>query len=80
MSQVIRYVVVNENGYEIVESFLGFLQVFKKTSEAITEDILRSLSNHSIDLSYCRGQSYDNGANMAGRWKNVQARISSINS
>jgi len=80
MSQVIRYVVVNENGCEIVESFLGFLQVFKKTGEAITEDILRSLSNHSIDLSYCRGQSYDNGANMAGKWKGVQARISSINS
>jgi len=80
MSQVIRYVVVNENGCEIVESFLGFLQVFKKTGEAITEDILRSLSNHSINLSYCRGQSYDNGANMAGKWKGVQARISSINS
>ncbi|XP_025413811.1 uncharacterized protein LOC112685953 [Sipha flava] len=80
MSQVIRYVIVNENGCEIVESFLGFLQVFKKTGEAITEDILRSLSNHSIDLSYCRGQSYNNGGNMAGKWKGVQARISSKNS
>ncbi|KAL4136302.1 hypothetical protein QTP88_007850 [Uroleucon formosanum] len=79
MSQVIRYVVVNENGCEIVESFLGFIQVFEKTGESITEDILRSLSKDGIDLANCRGQSYDNGANMAGKWKGVQARISAIN-
>lgn len=54
MSQVIRYVVVNENGCEIKESFLGFIRVFKKTGESITEDILKSLSMDYIDLSFCR--------------------------
>jgi len=50
MSQVVYYVVV-QNECEIVESFLGFLRVYKKTGETITEDIYRSLSKHSIDLS-----------------------------
>jgi hypothetical protein len=59
--------------------FSRFLQVLKKIGEAITEDILRSMSNHSIDLSYCRGQSYDNGGNMAGKWKVIPVRISFIN-
>lgn len=42
MSQVIRYVLVKENSNKIVESLLSFIQVFKKSIETITEDILKS--------------------------------------
>lgn len=32
-----------------------------------------------MSLDNCRGQCYDNGANMAGRYKGVQARILELN-
>ncbi|KAL4154154.1 hypothetical protein QTP88_001987 [Uroleucon formosanum] len=67
MSKIIRYVVANENGCEIVESFLGFIRVYKKTGEALSEDIINSILQNDLSLNDCRGQSYDNGANMAGK-------------
>jgi len=79
MSQVVRYVVANKKGCVIVKSFLGLIKVFKKTGESLTDDILTSLSKNNIQLTYCRDQSYDNEANMAGKWKGVQARISARN-
>ena len=35
----------------------------------------QSLDEHEIDLADCRGQCYDNGANMTGKVRGVQARI-----
>jgi len=78
MSKMIRYVVANENGCEIV-SFLGFIRVYKKTGEALSEDIINSILQNDLSLDDCRGQSYDNGANMAGKSKSVQAKILSKN-
>uniref|UniRef100_A0A2S2PS81 Zinc finger MYM-type protein 1 n=1 Tax=Schizaphis graminum TaxID=13262 RepID=A0A2S2PS81_SCHGA len=80
MSKMIRYVVANENGCEIVESFLGFIRVYKKTGETLSEDIINSiiLQNY-LSLNDCRGQSYDNGANMTGKSKGMQAKILSKN-
>ena len=37
------------------------------------------LGQHGIDIADCRGQCYDNGANMAGKVRGVQARILSKN-
>ncbi|KAL4153931.1 hypothetical protein QTP88_001764 [Uroleucon formosanum] len=71
MSKMIRYVVANENGCEIVESFLGFIRVYKKTSEALSEDIINSILQNDLSLDDCQGQSYDNGANIAGKSKGV---------
>ena len=33
------------------------------------------LEKHQIKLSDCRGQSYDNGSNMSGKYLGLQARI-----
>lgn len=41
--------------------------------------ILKTLEEHSIDISDCRGQGFDNGANMSGKVKGVQAEIKKIN-
>lgn len=71
--------VVNENGCEIMENFLGFIQVFEKAGESIAEDILRSLSKDCIDLANCHSQSYGNGANIAWKRKGIQTKISAIN-
>ena len=32
-----------------------------------------------LDIANVRGQSYDNGANMSGKYKRVQAKIQEIN-
>lgn len=75
MTEVIRYIKFNEEGPEICESFLDFFTVSEKTGEGLFESIAEKLKQDGLDLKYCRGQSYDNGANMAGKYKGVQSRI-----
>ena len=41
----------------------------------IAELLCKVLETNDIDLQNCRGQGYDNGANMAGQYKGVQATI-----
>jgi hypothetical protein len=42
--------------------------------------LLNTLKENNINISDCRGQGYDNGANMKGKNKGVQTRVLSINS
>ncbi|XP_044766148.1 uncharacterized protein LOC123322270 [Coccinella septempunctata] len=79
MSQVIRYLKRTESGYEIKESFIDFLEVDGKTGEYISQRILDKLQADDLDVEKCRGQSYDNGSNMAGIYKGVQSRILRMN-
>ena len=37
--------------------------------------IMDTMVDHNIPLADCRAQSYDNGANMSGKYKGVQAKI-----
>ena len=37
--------------------------------------VINALSEHKIDINMCRGQSYDNAANMSGKYRGVQARM-----
>jgi len=71
MTEIIRYV----NGTEVVESFLDFFLVSDKTGEGLSQEIIKKVKNDGLDLELCRAQSYDNGSNMAGKYKGVQARI-----
>ncbi|KAL4107535.1 hypothetical protein QTP88_017867 [Uroleucon formosanum] len=80
MTQVIRYVIQNDqNECEIIESFIKFVRVYNKTGESLTEDILDCLKKDNLRISDCRGQSFDNGSNMSGKIKGVQARIIKMN-
>ncbi|GBN34922.1 Zinc finger MYM-type protein 1 [Araneus ventricosus] len=79
MSQVLRYVRVVENFPEITERFIDFFTVSDKTGIALSEEILKKIEQEGLDIKNCRGQSYDNGANMAGKYQGVQARISESN-
>lgn len=76
---ILRYLVDKETGYEIAERFLSFVKCNKKTGEDLANKIMKELANHGIPLNECRRQGFDNGANMAGLYKGVQARISKIN-
>ncbi|GFW88722.1 zinc finger MYM-type protein 1 [Trichonephila clavipes] len=47
--------------------------------EYITNSILQELERNGLDIQNCRGQGYDNGANMVGINKGVRTRILNIN-
>ncbi|XP_063308419.1 52 kDa repressor of the inhibitor of the protein kinase-like [Pelobates fuscus] len=74
---VLRYV-YNEPGSEdwtIQERFIEYFDFFHKTGEEIAEMLLSRLHKHGINVKDCRGQGFDNGANMSGKNKGVRARI-----
>ena len=79
MSQVIRYVKKCGDVCEIKESFIDFIEVAGKTGEYTSQRIVEKIKLDGVDIGQCRGQSYDNGSNMAGTYKGVQARIKEMN-
>ncbi|GBP70985.1 hypothetical protein EVAR_54419_1 [Eumeta japonica] len=54
-------------------------EVAGKTGEDICQQILEKIAVDDLDIGQCRGQSYDNGSNMASIHKGVQARIAERN-
>lgn len=77
---LLRYVVQKENDqWDVTERFLQFEEFSGKTGHEISEMILKTLEEHHIDIADCRGQGFDNGSNMSGKVKGVQAEIRKIN-
>ncbi|XP_034082159.1 zinc finger MYM-type protein 1-like [Gymnodraco acuticeps] len=74
MSVIIRTVIMDE-APTIKEHFLGFLVASETTGLGLSSLILNRLKELNIPFDDCRGQSYDNGANMKGRNRGVQARL-----
>ena len=63
----------------IVEDFVGFVHVQESTGIGLTKAFLHKIDELGLSISNCRGQGYDNGANMRGRISGVQARILELN-
>ncbi len=77
---LLRYIANEENNqWEIIECFLQFKAFNGKTGREISEIILKTLEEHGIAISDCWGQGFDNGVNMSGKVKGVQAEIKKIN-
>ena len=74
LSVIVR-IVTQEDMPQIKEHFLGFLVAKESTGESLSALILKRLEELNIPFEDCRGQSYDNGANMKGKNKGVQARL-----
>lgn len=62
-----------------VKRFLQFIHINRHNSEYLTGTVTNFMSKNSIDISYCRGQSYDNTNNMAGKYTGLQQRILDMN-
>lgn len=79
MSITLRYVVIDDDGVKIRESFLGFVSVERSTGENLADELLDILREKNLPLGDMRGQGYDNGANMKGDRAGVQRRIRNLN-
>lgn len=78
LSIVLR--IVNCEPYvSIAEHFFGFINVEDTSGKGLTEVLLDHLQKHSLSITDCCGQSYDNGSNMMGQKQGVQARILQLN-
>jgi len=73
---IVRY--VQPHGIP-VERFLSFIQLHGHSAENMAAVVTRMLENLGLDISNCRGQSYDNAANMSGIYSGLQARIKALN-
>jgi len=79
LCQIIRYIREVNNEFIIEESFVDFINTNEKTGRGIATDVLQKLEKYGLDFKNCRGQGYDNGTNMAGKYQGVQARLKEIN-
>ncbi|XP_065650290.1 zinc finger MYM-type protein 1-like [Hydra vulgaris] len=79
MTQIIRYVHIAEETCTIKESFVDFIESHEKTGKGLAAEITEKLEKDGLSISDCRGQAYDNGANMSGKYNGVQAHIHSLN-
>ena len=79
MSQVIRYVRIHEGLCSIEESFVDFIDSHEKTGQGLATEIVEKLIENQLNISDCRGQGYNNGANMAGKYNGVHAVVVPMN-
>ena len=79
MSVILRYVLCNEEAAVVKETFFGYLRISDRTGKGLLDAFLEKATELQLELSDCRGQSYDNGANMKGKHTRVQARMLDIN-
>ncbi|CAM1326808.1 Uncharacterised protein r2_g3576 [Pycnogonum litorale] len=74
LTVIVRYV-SPDDGLPI-ERFLTFLELRNHSGEYMANMMLEYLGDDcEVDFSKCRGQSYDNAANMAGRYNGMQQKI-----
>ncbi|KAB0798511.1 hypothetical protein PPYR_09504 [Photinus pyralis] len=74
LTLILRF--VDEKG-KIRERFFGFLEIEQHDSSYLENVILSALSSLTLSITQCRGQSYDNAANMSGKYSGLQTRIKS---
>ncbi|CAG9832703.1 unnamed protein product [Diabrotica balteata] len=80
LTVIIRFVYCSPYEVEIREHFLGFFKVLNTTGEELFNFLKEEiLSKFEIILDDMRGQGYDNGANMSGKYVGLQAQILKIN-
>lgn len=72
---ILRYVLIEAETRQssVKERFIEFFGFCQKTDMGIADELLSRLQDHNINIADCQGQGYDNGSNMSGKVKGVQA-------
>jgi len=79
LTEIIRYVHIVNGEVSIEESFIDFIISHEKSGSGLADEISSKLKEDGLNIMDCRGQGFDNGANMAGVHNGVQAHIISKN-
>ncbi|GBP66423.1 Mariner Mos1 transposase [Eumeta japonica] len=61
-----------------IERFLKFIAHIGHKSQDMADAIIKTLDMFEINILDCRGQSYDNAANMSGIYNGLQAKIKEL--
>lgn len=75
LSEIIRYIRIIDNKCYITESFVDFIESKEKTGHGLASEITTKLINDGLNIENCRGQGFDNSANMARKYNGVQSKI-----
>ena len=77
MSLVLRFF---DKSFDVREDFLGFLHCKSGLSgKALSETLLRAISELNLDIHDCRGQGYDGAAAVSGHIRCMTAHITKEN-
>ncbi|XP_065675831.1 52 kDa repressor of the inhibitor of the protein kinase-like [Hydra vulgaris] len=77
LSLVIRFV---DSKFNIREEFISFLHCSNGvTGQGLFSVLLKSISDFSLDIMNCRGQSYDGAGAMSGHTKGLSSRVLNLN-
>jgi hypothetical protein len=81
LSILLHCVEINQKEGKSKEDICGILHIACSAGSGLFEDsVLSFLDEINLDLENGRGQSYDNGANMRGQYKDVQNFVKERNS
>jgi len=75
LSIVFRYVYLGE----VKERFVHFIPINSHKGKSLFDVVNNFLISHNLTLENCRGQSFDNAANMSGKYEGLQAHIKQKN-
>lgn len=62
-----------------VERFVAFEPIQSHTGESLANTVIAMVKDLGLELSNCRGQSYDNVNNKSGRYNGLQALLKKCN-
>jgi len=62
-----------------VERFVQFMPNQGHKAQDMFDGLVTFFNEHGIDISNCRGQSFDNAAAMSGRYNGLQAKVAEKN-
>jgi len=64
---------------KIYERFLSFLTIYSHAGISLFDTLKSFLEKIGLPIENCRGQSYDNAANMSGKYNGLQAHLKEAN-
>ncbi|XP_067118864.1 52 kDa repressor of the inhibitor of the protein kinase-like [Centruroides vittatus] len=74
-SFTLRFVDIGDSDLKIKEHFITYQEIEESTGHSLYEIIKQLMNDFQLNLDDCKGQGYDDGSNMLGKNKGVQARI-----